>query len=69
MLLQSTPVTDRRHIQSRAISSRRRVGLRELILVYVIINLLAVTGALILGDHGVAPPLPCGDYVGACAAF
>ncbi len=38
------------------------------VLAFAVIAILAVTGARLLGDHGVSAPLPCGESLAACAA-
>ncbi len=38
-------------------------------LAFTVIAVLTVTSVLLLGDHGVSPPVPCGEsLVLACAA-
>jgi hypothetical protein len=35
-------------------------------LVLAVVAIVAVTGARLLGEHGVSAPLPCGESLAAC---
>jgi hypothetical protein len=51
-----------------AFPARRQSRLLRPVLAYAVIALLAVTGAGLLGEHGVSAPLPCGENLAMCAA-
>jgi hypothetical protein len=82
MLLQSMPGTVRDRLDSFTIEDRvnrlandeldrsqsARKGLLHPVVAYVLISLLAVTGALFLDHLGVSPTPQCAESAGACAA-
>jgi hypothetical protein len=50
------------------IAAPPQAGFLRPVLACAVIALLAVAGAGLLGDRGVAAPLPCGENLAACAA-
>jgi hypothetical protein len=46
--------------------ARLRSGVLLRSLVLAVVAIVAVTGARLLGEHGVSAPLPCGESLAAC---